>query len=338
MAMRSTGTRAGNFVISLDYELMWGVRDHATRESYGPNVLGGRQAVPAMLDLFQRRNIRATWATVGALLCESKDELLARAERAGLEGRAIPRLEEIGPDERGDPYHYGASLARLIMSCPGQEIGTHTFSHRCALEPGVTLEEFSTDVAAAVTQLREWGIKCKSIVFPRNQYSERALEACRLHGLSHYRGNEAKWYYAPAPGNKQTKVRRLCRLADSYVDLSGANVSRPASADSDRLINVASSRFLRPYSRRLVPLDGVRLRRITNAMEKAATTGGTFHLWWHPENFGKYLSENMAVLTKVLDRFQSLKDEFGMHSRAMHEIGGLDLEIRKAFRESSHAA
>ena len=31
--MGATGSTASNFVISLDYELMWGVRDHATRES-----------------------------------------------------------------------------------------------------------------------------------------------------------------------------------------------------------------------------------------------------------------------------------------------------------------
>jgi hypothetical protein len=333
-----SGTSTGTFVISLDYELMWGVRDHATRESYGPNVLGGRQAIPAMLDLFHRRGIRATWATVGALLCESKDELLVRAERAGLEVEAIPKREEIGPDERADPYHYGASLARLIMSCPGQELGTHTFSHCCALEHGVTPETFSGDVAVAVTQLREWGISCKSIVFPRNQYGERELDACGSHGLTHYRGNEAQWYYAPAPGTKQTKARRLVRLADSYFDLSGANVSRRASADSDRLINVASSRFLRPYNRRLAPLDGLRLRRIVKAMEKAATTGGIFHLWWHPENFGRCLAENMAMLIKVLDRFEGLKGEFGMQSRAMQDIDGLGRGDREALRPTSHAA
>jgi peptidoglycan/xylan/chitin deacetylase (PgdA/CDA1 family) len=335
-AMRST--KCGNFVISLDYELMWGVRDHATRDSYGPNVLGGRQAIPAMLDLFHKRNIKATWATVGALLCESKDELLTRAQHAALKGAQIPHYEDIGPDERRDPYHYGASLARLIMSCPGQEIGTHTFSHRCALEPGETLEGFSADVATALTQLREWGIGCKSIVFPRNQCSERALEACRLHGLSHYRGNETKWFYAPAPGRKQTKVRRLCRLVDSYLDLSGANVTQLPSGGQGRLINVASSRFLRPYVRRLGALDGLRLRRITRAMEKAATTGGTFHLWWHPENFGRNLSENMAMLTRVLDQFQSLKDAYGMQSRAMFDIGGLDLGGRGTLEQSFHAA
>ena len=108
---------------------------------------------------------------------------------------------------------------------------------------------------------------------------------------------------------------------DSYIDLSGPNVSYPNSQKDGPLVNVASSRFLRPFNRRLAPLDGLRIRRIEKAMEKAAVTGGTFHLWWHPENFGKNLSENMAILTKVLDWFQRLRDEYGMRSRAMHEIG-----------------
>ena len=32
--------KKGYFVISLDYELMWGVRDSQTKESYGKNILG----------------------------------------------------------------------------------------------------------------------------------------------------------------------------------------------------------------------------------------------------------------------------------------------------------
>ena len=100
--MRTGGRRAGNFVISLDFELMWGVRDHATPESYGRNVLGGRQAVPAMLDLFHKRGIRATWATVGALLCESKDELIARIKHTAVSRAVLGSLEDIGPDERRD--------------------------------------------------------------------------------------------------------------------------------------------------------------------------------------------------------------------------------------------
>ena len=98
----------GQFVISLDFELLWGVRDHADRDSYGGNVLGARDAVPKMLELFAEKGIRATWATVGFLFCESKEELLASFP-SELPEYSNPRLsnfsyiDEIGNDERSDP-------------------------------------------------------------------------------------------------------------------------------------------------------------------------------------------------------------------------------------------
>ena len=68
---------SGHFIVSLDFELLWGVRDHADRDTYGKNVLGVRDAVPKMLELFAENEISATWATVGFLFCESKEELMA---------------------------------------------------------------------------------------------------------------------------------------------------------------------------------------------------------------------------------------------------------------------
>src|SRR6185437_13209819 len=76
---RNRGTAPSSFVISLDFELMWGVRDHADIESYGANVLGVRQAIPKMLDMFECSRIRATWATVGFVFCKDKGELLESA-------------------------------------------------------------------------------------------------------------------------------------------------------------------------------------------------------------------------------------------------------------------
>src|SRR6516162_4806698 len=114
-----------NFVISLDFELMWGVRDVATRETYGRNILGVRRAIPAMLELFHRRGIGATWAIVGLLLCETKDELVSRLP-SSQPSYSNPRLSaytylsEVGSDEHSDPYYFGASLAREIAACPGQ--------------------------------------------------------------------------------------------------------------------------------------------------------------------------------------------------------------------------
>src|SRR5277367_5273170 len=67
----------GGFVISLDFELHWGVRDHRSVDQYRENLLGVRQAVPAILELFERYGIHATWATVGFLFFASLDDLKA---------------------------------------------------------------------------------------------------------------------------------------------------------------------------------------------------------------------------------------------------------------------
>ena len=108
------------FVISLDFELLWGVRDHADRESYGRNILGGREAIPRILDLFERHGIRATWATVGFLFAEDKDELLASLPPEELRPTyaqdALSNyryLGEVGQNERQDPYSFGC------RSCAG---------------------------------------------------------------------------------------------------------------------------------------------------------------------------------------------------------------------------
>ena len=81
----------GALVISLDFELLWGVRDKRTIADYGANILGVRQVVPALLDLFAERNIACTWATVGLLFfATNKDAAAPRFRRAS---RATPTRE-----------------------------------------------------------------------------------------------------------------------------------------------------------------------------------------------------------------------------------------------------
>ena len=42
-------TSGGKFIISLDFELMWGVRDLVTIDTYGQHVAGVHEAMPKML-------------------------------------------------------------------------------------------------------------------------------------------------------------------------------------------------------------------------------------------------------------------------------------------------
>ena len=54
----------GTFVISLDFELLWGVRDKRTITDYGANIRGVREVVPALLELFAESGIACHWATI----------------------------------------------------------------------------------------------------------------------------------------------------------------------------------------------------------------------------------------------------------------------------------
>src|SRR3546814_2926148 len=106
-------------------------------------------------------------------------------------------LDEVGQSEREDPYYFAPSMARTILTCPHQELATHSFSHYYSLEPGQTDAQFTADLRAAVAQLHDWKLECRSIVFPRNQYADRHLDICAAEGLTAFRGAELSWMYRP---------------------------------------------------------------------------------------------------------------------------------------------
>jgi peptidoglycan/xylan/chitin deacetylase (PgdA/CDA1 family) len=320
---RVTAEPGGNLCISLDFELMWGVRDKRTTDQYGANIIGGRDVVRQMLDMFHQNDIRATWATVGLLFCETKEEMLASLPElqptyADQQLSNYTYLDEVGENESKDPYHFAPSLLAQVKACPGQEIATHTFSHYYCLEPGQTQAQFAADLDAAIKVAAKHQITFKSIVFPRNQYDESSIAECARRGISVYRGNETAWMYRPGARADQTLTRRAVRLADAYLNLSGTNTVSvtPRKATTD----VRSSRFLRPYSRQLRSLEPLRLSRITASMTAAAERGETFHIWWHPHNMGAYQSENLDTLRRIINHFITLRCEYGMCSMAMEDF------------------
>jgi hypothetical protein len=61
-------------------------------------------------------------------------------------------------------------------------------------------------------------------------------------------------------------------------------------------------------------------------MTYAAKNGLTFHLWWHPHNFGINISENFCFLEKILLHYQQLKEKYGFQSMNM---SGLANKLKK---------
>lgn len=324
-AARRDPVRPGALVVSLDFEIHWGVRDRVAVDGpYRDHLLGVRSAVPQMLALFQEFGVSATWATVGFLFARGAEEMrsFSPACRPAYQNERLqPYAEPVGRDEDEDPFHFAPSLIDQVSRAPGQEVATHTFSHYYCLEPGQDRDAFRADLAAALAIARARGIRLQSIVFPRNQHNPAYDDLLVEAGITCYRGNQNAWMYR-ATGERGNNLRvRSARLADAFLPVGGSHtvpwkhIRRTAG-----VCNVPASHLVRPVSRRLSALEPLRLRRITADVERAAADGRVVHLWWHPHNFGVRTAENIAFLRQILEVFASCRERFGMQSLTMAQV------------------
>jgi len=310
-------------VISLDFEQHWGVYDHSPVTAYRGNLDGGRRAIPRILQRFDAAGIHASWATVGLLLCEGREDALAHYPGHPAYSELGTRIHDViagsGDSEAEDPYHYALSLALRIAAVPGQEIATHTFSHFYCLEHGPSAQDFEKDLEAAKRVASLHDIDLTAIVFPRNQYSPGHLAACRRQGFKAFRGNPRADPYLPRSAANTTRMTRFTRLLDAHVELVATDELLSHPSEEEGLINIPASRFLRPVSRLERRLSRLRLRRIRAEMTRAAREGADYHLWWHPHNFGMYTEENLALLDAIVAHYQELRSRYGMASMTITE-------------------
>ncbi len=311
----------GTLIVSLDFELFWGMLDVCPLEDYRENVLGGRAAIPKLLDLFQKYGIHATWASVGFLFAENASELAVYFPgedcRPSYEKKDLspyPRFQTIAGGEADAPCFYAPSLIRRIAAVPGQEIGSHTFSHYYCREKGQTAEQFAADIRAAKAIARDSGFDLKSVVLPRNQCRPAYTQILREAGFTAYRDEENDWIHRKI---QFRPLQRGLRLLDVYLPLTGLGGSRPKNENG--IWNLTGSRMYKPIFPPLAFLEGLKIHRIKTQMRHAARKGLTFHLWWHPHNIGVRTGEHLKQLEEIFAYYQTLREEYGMESRNMAE-------------------
>ncbi|GHV08201.1 hypothetical protein AGMMS50229_16250 [Campylobacterota bacterium] len=305
---------------------MWGVRDKHTIATYGKNIAAVHQVLPQLLETFQHFCISATFATVGLLFFGSKEELLNNlpiAKPKYIDNNLSPYngyFETIGNDDETDRYHYAPKLIEMIQKYPQHEIGTHTFSHYYCLEEGQTIQEFEDDLKAAIAVAKARNITLSALVFPRNQFNNEYLQICKELGIICYRGNQRSWLYKARNGEKESLFRRALRLADAYINISGNHSYQDSDLKNSDPIDIPATRFLRPYSRKLRAFEWLRLHRIRSEMTHAAKRNMTYHLWWHPHNFGANQQANFAFLEKILAHYQMLHQKYNFQSYTMTQL------------------
>lgn len=315
----------GALIITLDFELYWGVFGGKTLANYKNNLLGVRQVIPKLLDLFAEYDIHATWATVGFLFFESRQELLAALpqERPNYEDKKncpYIHMEHVGENEQQDPFHFAPSLIKAILAYHNQEIGSHTFSHYFCLENGQGPKAFREDLQAAMQAAGKFDVTLETMVFPKNQINKDYLPIMKEMGIKAYRGNELSWIYRARSDEEENNFRRMIRGLDSLVNVSGHNAYRREVIKQQFPFNIPSSRFLRPYANKLEVVDPLKIERILSGLTYAAKNGLVYHLWWHPHNFGINQTENLSYVRKILNHFRKLKDLYGIESMSMRDL------------------
>jgi len=324
--MKSEKIKYGYFIISLDFEMFWGMRDNKTINSYGNNILEVHNIFPKLLNLFQQYKINATFATVGFLFAENNKELV----------HYFPKLKpnyddknlspynyyfsKIKNNKNNDKYHYAFNSIKLLLKKNNHEIASHTFSHYYCLESGQNLEDFKADMNAAIAIGEDKNITLKSLVFPRNQFNKEYLSICKDLGITSYRGNEKSWFYKASMNKEESFIKRFFRIADSYINLSGHNTFSISNIPKELPYNLPSSRFLRPFNSKLKTIEKYRLNRIKKSMTYAAKHNEIFHLWWHPHNFGDNKKENFQFLTNILKHYGILNSKYNFKSETMTNI------------------
>lgn len=316
----------GSLVISLDFEMMWGIIDVFSKEGYGQtNVRQVPEVINRMIALFEKYGVHATFATVGMIMYPNRKEL----------EKDLPDVHPSYADTKMSPYEndyisqikleeenlfFCPDIVKEICSRKGFELGSHTYCHYYCWAPGQTAEQFDVDVQKSVEVSKGYVSEIKTIIFPRNQVSDEHLKICGRRGLQVYRGNAIKFFSEPR--NRFDSIRnRICRLLDTYVNVGGHTTVPYSQLEyKEGMLNVRASRMLRPYIPKLSIFESLRLRRIRKEMIHAAQKGEMYHLWWHPHNFGTNMNENFNFLEKILETYKYCHERYGMQSYTMSEI------------------
>lgn len=329
----------GTFTISLDFELHWGGFEKwqlsgfgfrvSGLEDYNQYFLNTRKIIPEMLDLFSKYGIHVTWATVGLLMHENKKAMTQNFpllkptyQHPKLSAYHFMERNGIGENEAEDPFHFAHTLVNQIIKTENQELGSHTFSHFYCNEAGQTVEQFRADLKAAQTAASKYGVKLKSLVFPRNQFNDDYLKVCFDEGFESVRSNPKDWFWHIESTQAESKWKRLNRGLDAYFPVGKKN-----SFDLDEILSregfpvcIPASRLLRPYNPSEYFLNQLKIERVKSEMKNAARAGESYHLWWHPHNFGNHPEESLKALEELLIHFKKCSSEYGMVSMNMGEL------------------
>ncbi|NOQ74472.1 MAG: hypothetical protein GQ574_20850 [Crocinitomix sp.] len=281
-------------------------------------------AVDGILALFSRYDIHATWATVGLLGNVGLTDL--KSEKNSL---PIPyTIKRYSPFPITSEKHgsidpnllLGRTEIMSILNQTNQELASHTYSHLYCCEDGISAVDFELDCKRMTDLGQELNHAFTSIVFPRNQVSETALDTLNQEKYTAYRGNQENKHWKNSRFENESFYKKMMRVLDAYFKISKTKTYKIADlAKLEGLLNIPANRFFRPHSgKRWMEIR--KIKRVKREMLHAAQNETVYHLWWHPHNFNTHLHESIEQIEELLAYQLLLKEKYGFESLNMSEI------------------
>jgi peptidoglycan/xylan/chitin deacetylase (PgdA/CDA1 family) len=273
----------GIIVFSVDFEMAWAFRYSKTLASKAVEIgLKERENVLTLLDLFDKYQIPATWATVGHLFLNDclKDE-------QGIAHSKMPRPEHFenynwifksgdwydhdpGTNVISDASWYAPDLIEQILSAnAGHEIGCHTFSHLDFTYKNCSKVMADAELETCRKLANNKGIRLRSFVFPGGTFGN--YESLKEKGFICYR--------------KPMKNHIDLPYKDSY-----GLTAIPSSLGLDKDPYGWSKDF--------------HLKIIRKFLEKTMKYKLVCHFWFHPSMNNWYLDNVMPEIVKMVGEFR----------------------------------
>ena len=262
------------FILSFDCEGNWGMMDHLAQHGR----LASADLVAAyerLLVLLERRQVRATFAFVGAFAMseeEARANLPLFTETGPRARRWLAPFMEDFQARRTDGW-FAPAAAAAVRRRGLHELGSHGFSHLPLVEGDISVQDFDHELAGVRKTSAFAGEKELTLVYPRNQIGY-ARELGR-HGFVGYRDTLAV-----------QKHQRSSRWRHLFDEANPFPASQEHAGGDDAVARIPAGRMLnwRSGARAAIPIAWTaRLWRKT--LDDAVRTCGTAHVWSHPHNF-----------------------------------------------------
>ena len=273
--------KKASFVLSIDLELAWGVRDKLSSSILKKIIDTERLICENLINIFEENEIPVTWAVVSALL-DNKNKMIN--------------------DQNHKAWYAPDILDNILRSKINHLIASHSYGHKEFNK--CSREEIIIDFEKSSSVFKSININTDVFVFPRNQVFH--LDILKKNQFKTYRSVDRSWYKRIYNYNKL--LGKMSNIIDKTFPIKTNSVM--SSIDKFGLIEIPSSILL-------ISKNGIRtiisnysmFKKVKDGIDLAIHRNECFHIWFHPSNFYYKTDSQFDLLKKIINYVNSKREQ-----------------------------